>query len=205
MSMFVSFEGIDGSGKSTITNYVYEYFINKNKEVIITREPGGNEIAEKIRGLILDPEHDTMDDKTEALLYAASRRQHLVEKILPALDEGKLVLCDRFIDSSIAYQGYGRQLGAKAVMDINLFAIEDHLPDITFFLDIDLKTSLDRVNKRDELDRLEGAGLDFFERVYEGYQEIVKENSRIVMIDATRSIEDVGDEIIEIIEKRWLR
>ena len=203
--MFVSFEGIDGSGKSTITNYVYEYFINKNKEVIITREPGGNEIAEKIRGLILDPEHDTMDDKTEALLYAASRRQHLVEKILPALDEGKLVLCDRFIDSSIAYQGYGRQLGAKAVMDINLFAIEDHLPDITFFLDIDLKTSLDRVNKRDELDRLEGAGLDFFERVYEGYQEIVKENSRIVMIDATRSIEEVGDEIIEIIEKRWLR
>lgn len=203
--MFVSFEGIDGSGKSTITNYVYEYFINKNQEVIMTREPGGNKIAEKIRGLILDPKHDTMDDKTEALLYAASRRQHLVEKILPALDEGKLVLCDRFIDSSIAYQGYGRQLGAKAVIDINLFAVEDHLPDITFFLDIDLKTSLDRVNKRDELDRLEGSGLDFFERVYDGYQKIVKENSRIVVIDATRSIEEVGDEIIEIIEKRWLR
>ena len=146
--MFVSFEGIDGSGKSTITNYVYEYFINKNQEVIMTREPGGNKIAEKIRELILDPKHDTMDDKTEALLYAASRRQHLVEKILPALDEGKLVLCDRFIDSSTAYQGYGRQLGAKAVIDINLFAVEDHLPDITFFLDIDLKTSLDRVNKR---------------------------------------------------------
>lgn len=203
--MFVSFEGIDGSGKSTITNYVYEYFINKNQEVIMTREPGGNKIAEKIRGLILDPKHDTMDDKTEALLYAASRRQHLVEKILPALDEGKLVLCDRFIDSSIAYQGYGRQLGAKAVIDINLFAVEDHLPDITFFLDIDLKTSLDRVNKRDELDRLEGSGLDFFERVYDGYQKIVKENSRIVVIDATRSVEEVGDEIIEIIEKRWLR
>lgn len=203
--MFVSFEGIDGSGKSTITNYVYEYFINKNQEVIMTREPGGNKIAEKIRGLILDPKHDTMDDKTEALLYAASRRQHLVEKILPALDEGKLVLCDRFIDSSIAYQGYGRQLGAKAVMDINLFAVEDHLPDITFFLDIDLKTSLDRVNKRDELDRLEGSGLDFFERVYDGYQKIVKENSRIVVIDAMRSVEEVGDEIIEIIEKRWLR
>lgn len=203
--MFVSFEGIDGSGKSTITNYVYEYFINKNQEVIMTREPGGNEIAEKIRGLILDPKHDTMDDKTEALLYAASRRQHLVEKILPALDAGKLVLCDRFIDSSIAYQGYGRQLGAQAVMDINLFAIENHLPDITFFLDIDLKTSLDRVNKRDELDRLEGAGLAFFERVYEGYQAIVKDNSRIVVIDATRSVEEVGDEIIEVIEKRWLR
>jgi len=203
--MFVSFEGIDGSGKSTITNYVYEYFINKNQEVIMTREPGGNKIAEKIRELILDPKHDTMDDKTEALLYAASRRQHLVEKILPALDEGKLVLCDRFIDSSTAYQGYGRQLGAKAVIDINLFAVEDHLPDITFFLDIDLKTSLDRVNKRDELDRLEGSGLDFFERVYDGYQKIVKENSRIVVIDATRSVEEVGDEIIEIIEKRWLR
>ena len=203
--MFVSFEGIDGSGKSTITNYVYEYFINKNQEVIMTREPGGNKIAEKIRELILDPKHDTMDDKTEALLYAASRRQHLVEKILPALDEGKLVLCDRFIDSSTAYQGYGRQLGAKAVIDINLFAVEDHLPDITFFLDIDLKTSLDRVNKRDELDRLEGSGLDFFERVYDGYQKIVKENSRIVVIDAMRSVEEVGDEIIEIIEKRWLR
>ena len=116
-----------------------------------------------------------------------------------------MVLCDRFIDSSTAYQGYGRQLGAKAVIDINLFAVEDHLPDITFFLDIDLKTSLDRVNKRDELDRLEGSGLDFFERVYDGYQKIVKENSRIVVIDATRSVEEVGDEIIEIIEKRWLR
>ncbi len=200
--LFVSFEGIDGSGKSTITQYVYHYFLNKGTHVMMTREPGGNMIAEKIRAIILDPVNDMMDDRTEALLYAASRRQHLVEKILPALDKGTLVLCDRFVDSSIAYQGYGRQIGPKEILEINLFAIENHMPDITFFLDVDLEIGLSRVEDRAEKDRLETSGDSFFKRVYDGYQEIIKDNPRFVIVDASRSIEAIGQEIIEKIEAR---
>lgn len=200
--LFISFEGIDGSGKSTITEYVYNYFLKKGVDVLLTREPGGIEIAEKIRELILDPNNETMDDKTEALLYAASRRQHLIEKILPALDKGALVLCDRFVDSSIAYQGYGRQIGPKAVLEMNLFAIENHMPTLTFFLDVPLEVGLGRVNKRKELDRLEVSGNDFFQRVYDGYQEIIQNNDRIQVIDASRSIETIGNEIITKIEMR---
>lgn len=202
MGLFVSFEGIDGSGKSTITQYLYNYYLSQNVPVLLTREPGGNAIAEKIRALVLDPENSTMDDRTEALLYAASRRQHLVEKIIPALEEDTLVLCDRFVDSSIAYQGYGRQIGAEEVLDLNLFAIENHMPDITFFLDVDLGTGLGRVHTRDEMDRLETAGKDFFERVYNGYQEIIKDNSRIVVIDASQTVEEIAKDIITVLEMR---
>ncbi len=200
--LFISFEGIDGSGKSTIIQEVHKHFENKKLDLILTREPGGNKIAEKIRDLILDVEHDTMDDRTEALLYAASRRQHLVEKILPALESGKMVLCDRFVDSSIAYQGYGREIGAEAVRDINLFAIDQHMPDMTFFLDVDIQTGLSRMNTRDELDRLETAGDAFFQRVYDGYQMIIKDNPRIIVVDGTQSIKEVSDEIIKHIESR---
>lgn len=200
--LFISFEGIDGSGKSTIIQEVHKHFENKKLDLILTREPGGNKIAEKIRDLILDVEHDTMDDRTEALLYAASRRQHLVEKILPAVESGKMVLCDRFVDSSIAYQGYGREIGAEAVRDINLFAIDQHMPDMTFFLDVDIQTGLSRMNTRDELDRLETAGDAFFQRVYDGYQMIIKDNPRIIVVDGTQSIKEVSDEIIKHIESR---
>ncbi len=198
--LFISFEGIDGSGKSTIIQEVYKHF--QNRDVVLTREPGGNLIAEKIRDIILDVEHHQMDDRTEALLYAASRRQHLVEKILPALDLGKLVLCDRFIDSSIAYQGYGRQIGAQEVLDINLFAIDNHMPDLTFFLDVDIETGLSRMSTRDQLDRLEMSGDAFFQRVYDGYQKIIKDNPRIIVIDAKASIESVSKEVIKHIESR---
>lgn len=204
MGLFISFEGIDGSGKSTITNLVYEYFLEKNTNVMLTREPGGNIIAEKIRELILDPINDTMDDRTEALLFAASRRQHLVEKILPALKEKTLVICDRFIDSSIAYQGYGKELGAEEVMEINKFAIESHMPKFTIFLDVDVKTGLSRVGTRDTLDRLEESGNDFFHRVYNGYQEIIKDNPRIIVVDGTRDVETVTKEVIKIIEERMM-
>lgn len=204
MSLFVSFEGIDGSGKTTITKYLYDYFLNKGVLVMLTREPGGNEIAEKIRNIVLDPNNVTMDDRTEALLYAASRRQHLIEKVLPALEKGTLVLCDRFVDSSIAYQGYGRGIGANEVLSINLFAIDNHMPDITFFLDIDLETSLSRVDHRGEADRLEQSGMDFFKRVYNGYQEIIKTTAqeRIQVIDANRSVEAIAQDIIGRIEER---
>ena len=201
MGLFVTFEGIDGSGKTTITQYIHNSFVNKKISVMLTRESGGNVIAQKIRHLILDQTNKTMDDKTEALLYAASRRQHLVEKILPALSSGTLVLCDRFVDSSIAYQGYGREIGAEAVLSINQLAIGNHMPDMTFFLDVDLEVGLGRVNKRDELDRLETSGNDFFKRTYDGYQAIIKNNPRIRIIDASRTVEAIADEIIELIEK----
>jgi dTMP kinase len=203
MGLFVSLEGIDGSGKSTITKLVKEHFEALNEPIVVTREPGGNVIAEKIRDIILDNENHTMDDRTEALLYAASRRQHLIEKILPALEEGKLVVCDRFVDSSIAYQGYGRQIGAQAVRDINAFAIEGHMPHLTIFLDVDLDTGLSRIDTRGEMDRLETSGRDFFQRVYQGYQEIMSHNERVVKVDASRDLELVIKEVIEIIESRW--
>ena len=204
MGLFISLEGIDGSGKSTITALVKDHFEALNQPIIVTREPGGNVIAEKIRDIILDKDNHTMDDRTEALLYAASRRQHLIEKILPALDEGKLVVCDRFVDSSIAYQGYGREIGAQAVKDINAFAIEGHMPTLTIFLDVDLEVGLSRVDTRGEMDRLETSGRDFFERVYNGYQEIIADNERVVKIDANRELEAVVKDVIEIIESRWL-
>ena len=183
MGLFVSLEGIDGSGKSTITKLVKEHFEALNEPIVVTREPGGNVIAEKIRDIILDNENHTMDDRTEALLYAASRRQHLIEKILPALEEGKLVVCDRFVDSSIAYQGYGRQIGAQAVRDINAFAIEGHMPHLTIFLDVDLDTGLSRIDTRGEMDRLETSGRDFFQRVYQGYQEIMSVLLKLMQVE----------------------
>jgi dTMP kinase len=131
---FITFEGPDGSGKTTVSVKVTERLIKEGYSVILTREPGGSAIAEQIRNVILDPENTAMDDRTEALLYAASRRQHLVEKVLPALEQGTHVISDRFVDSSLAYQGCGRHLGIDPVMSINEFAIEGHMPDKTIYL-----------------------------------------------------------------------
>ena len=152
---FITFEGPDGSGKTTISNNVYQQLKTEGFDVIYTREPGGIEIAEKIRDIILDPKNTAMDKKTEALLYAASRRQHLVEKILPALKENKIVICDRFVDSSLAYQGVGREIGIKEVLSINEFAIEGTYPDLTIFLDIDPLKGLSRIADRHYRDRLD--------------------------------------------------
>ena len=145
--MFITFEGPDGSGKSTIIKKVYEKLINDGFDIVLTREPGGTPIAEKIRDIILDNSNVALDARTEALLYAASRRQHLVEKIRPALKEGKIVLCDRFLDSSLAYQGGGRNLGVQNVLNINLFATENTYPDLTLFFDIDPELGLKRVSQ----------------------------------------------------------
>lgn len=204
MSLFITLEGPDGSGKTTVTKNIESYFKSKQIPFVLTREPGGIGISEKIREIILDVEHDTMDDRTEALLYAASRRQHLIEKILPALKEDKVVWCERFVDSSLAYQGVGRGIGMEAVLSINLFAIEHHMPDVTFFLDISPEEGLKRVGKRAAEDRLELAGDAFHKRVYEGYQEIIKNNpERIVVIDATQSPEKVVHDIIDVLEGRF--
>ena len=132
--LFITFEGNDGSGKTTISKNIYEKLKKMGYPVIYTREPGGIDIAEQIRNVILNPKNTAMDARCEALLYAASRRQHLVEKVLPALDKGQIVLCDRFLDSSLVYQGIARGIGVQEVYDINAFAIEGHLPDATIFL-----------------------------------------------------------------------
>lgn len=200
--LFITFEGNDGSGKTTISVKVYEALKEKGYPVIYTREPGGIDIAEQIRSVILDPKNTAMDARTEALLYAASRRQHLMEKVLPALAEGKIVLCDRFIDSSLAYQGIGRGIGIDEVLQINEFAIEGHMPDATVFLSVSLETGLQRVNARGNLDRLDNEKEDFHKRVAQGY-DIVKERfaNRMKIVNAQQAIEDVFQDALHTVEE----
>ena len=192
---FITFEGPDGSGKTTVSVKVTERLIKEGYSVILTREPGGSAIAEQIRNVILDPENTAMDERTEALLYAASRRQHLVEKVLPALEQGVHVISDRFVDSSLAYQGCGRHIGIDPVMSINQFAIEGHMPDYTIFLDIDAETGLERIHKgRTYLDRLDQEKLSFHMDVWNGYREIIERyKDRMILIDASKSVEEVTE------------
>ena len=200
--MFITFEGPDGSGKSTIIQKVYDYLIENNYDVIKTREPGGSPIAEKIRNLILDTENIKMGYRTEALLYAASRAQHVEETILPALNENKIVLCDRFLISSLAYQGVGRGLGIENVRNINEFAINGIFPDFVLFFDVDPITTLKRKSSLDTADRLEKEGNNFHERVYNGYKEILNSEKNIEIIDATQSVEDVFNQCIKVLKRR---
>ncbi len=197
MGYFISVEGGDGSGKSTQINKIEAYLRAKGLELVLTREPGGTPIAEKIRTLILDPTNGALTARAEMLLYAAARAQHVEEKILPALAEGKTVLCDRFVDSSIAYQGYGRGLG-EAVAAVNAIATGGKAPDLTIFLDISPADGMARKQQQDghALDRLEQESLAFHERVYEGYLRLAAENpSRIAKIDATKPVDAVFAEI----------
>ena len=200
--MFITFEGPDGSGKSTIIQKVYDYLIENNYDVIKTREPGGSPIAEKIRNLILDTENTKMGYRTEALLYAASRAQHVEETILPALNENKIVLCDRFLISSLAYQGVGRDLGIENVRKINEFAINGVFPDFVLFFDVDPITTLKRKSSLDTADRLEKEGNNFHERVYNGYKEILNSEKNIEIIDATQSVEDVFSQCMKVLKRR---
>jgi len=164
--------------------FLSEYLCEQGLEVVNTREPGGCPVAEKIRELLLDVENASMQDMTEALLYAAARVQHIDEVILPALAAGKIVLCDRYLDSSVAYQGYGRGLGAQTVLEINRYAVEHCMPDVTFFFDYSPDKAFERMHKRQQRDRLEQAGDDFYRRVYRGFVEISqKEPDRVRRVD----------------------
>jgi dTMP kinase len=197
--IFITLEGPDGAGKTTIAQMLAEKFEN----TMLTREPGGIDIAEQIRKVILAKENTKMDARTEALLYAAARRQHLVEKVKPALEEGKMVLCDRFVDSSLAYQGYARGLGVDEVYSINQFAIGDLMPELTLYFDIDPESGLKRISKNQsrEVNRLDLESLDFHHRVYEGYQLLLKRfPERIIKIDACRSLEEVLQDAVKTIE-----
>lgn len=200
--LFITLEGPDGSGKSSIIKLLGDYFQEKGLDFIQTREPGGTSIGEDIRHIILDNKNTNMGEETEALLYAASRAQHVHEKILPSLNAGKLVLCDRFLLSSLAYQGIGRDLGIEKVKMINDFGLRGLYPDLILFFHIDPEVTLARKTKGSGGDRLEKEGTDFHNRVYNGYMELLKlypEN--IEMIDASQSINKVLKDSIEKIEK----
>ena len=198
---FISVEGSDGSGKSTQLKNIVAYLERIERDMVVTREPGGTPLSEKIRDLLLDPENKEMTSITEMLLYAAARAQHVEEKIIPALGEGKVVLTDRFVDSSVAYQGYGRGLG-DVVWEVNKIATAGVMPDLTIFLDLPYELGIER-KKNEEghvLDRLELQQSAFHKRVYNGYLEVCKkEGKRIQRIDASKSPEDVFLEIEEVL------
>lgn len=188
--IFITLEGPDGSGKSTIIKFLSDYLETSGVEYIVTREPGGTDIGEEIRKIILDEKNKKMSPVTEALLYAASRGQHVHEKILPALEEGKVVLCERFVLSSLAYQGIARGLGIEKVKEINDFAIQGVNPDITLFFSVDPGLSLGRKIGENKGDRLEKEGIGFHREVYEGYLKLIKMYPEVVkVIDASKSVE----------------
>ena len=203
--LFIVFEGGEGTGKTTAIDEIYNWIIENNFKCIKTREPGGIKISEQIRQVILNKENKTMDARTEALLYAAARRQHLVEKVIPALEEGSIVLCDRFIDSSLAYQGYARNLGIEEVMSINRFAIGEYMPDLSILFDLDPKIGLERINSNEhrEINRLDLEKIDFHERVRSGYNIVYENNKdRIIKIDAEQSKENVIKQIKNILKSK---
>ena len=200
--LFITLEGGEGAGKTTVANSVIERLSLLGIKAIYTREPGGIKIAEKIREVILDRNHTEMDGRTEALLYAAARRQHLVEKVRPAMEKGYVVLCDRFVDSSIVYQGYARGIGMDEVRKINEFAIEGFMPKLTIFFDIPPREGLKRIseNKGREVNRLDLEDLSFHELVYEGYKkQVLTDPSRIISVDATKSIKELTNEVCALI------
>ena len=205
MSLFITFEGGEGSGKSSVMKLLAERLEQEGYSIVTTREPVGTPIAEEIRNVILDKKNTDMDPRTEALLYAASRRQHLVQKVWPALKEGKLVLCDRFLDSSLAYQGVARHLGVDEILNVNLFATEGKYPDLTLFFDLEPEIGLARIaaNAGREVNRLDLEKMDFHKNVRAAFQDLAKRFAdRYVVIDASQSFEKVFEDAYKAIKAR---
>ena len=199
--LFITFEGSDGAGKSTQIRLLNEYLQEKGLNTLVSREPGGCRLAEKIRELLLDTENKEMSARTEALLYAAARAQHVEEVIKPAVLSGKIVLCDRFVDSSYAYQGYGRELGLQEIIDINCFGMQDFLPDHTFFLQLPPDKAFLRMNENKVHDRLESAGEAFHKRVYEGFLTVCEKfKDRISIIDVQGTKQETHARIRQALE-----
>jgi dTMP kinase len=201
--MFITFEGIDFCGKSTQIELLKSYLLKNNKNVEVIREPGGTEISEKIRTMLLDKENSKMLMETEFLLFSASRSQLVREKIRPYLDEGIYVISDRFHDSSTAYQGYGRGISIEVILSIHKLAIGNTIPDVTFFLDIPVEVAEQRRQKKlsEHLDRIEISDMDFFSRVRNGYLELAKNDNRLRILNGTDSVENIQEKIINEIEK----
>lgn len=204
--IFISLEGPDGAGKTTVLKNILPTLEEGNRNIITTREPGGSRIAEEIREIILAPENTAIDGKTELLLYIAARRQHLNEKVKPALAQGDIVLVDRFIDSSVAYQGYGRGIDVESVDWLNNFATDGLKPDLTLYLDVDTETGLKRVmtGANREINRLDLEKEEMHQKVRQGYLKIAAENpERFVTIDASKSIDEVTQAAIDVIKERF--
>ena len=202
---FITFEGCEGSGKSTQLTLLKNYFDKNGNDYIFTREPGGTPISEKIRNIILDNGNKEMCAECEALLYASSRVQLLKEIVIPALTAGKIVLCDRYIDSSLSYQAYARGLGYDFVAKINDFAFKNCMPDITVFFDIDPCDAFLRKGGADKNDRLEQSGIEFHKKVYEGYKELAKKfPERIVSIGAAKGKEEIHREVLNILRDKGI-
>lgn len=200
--LFITFEGTDGSGKTTQIKLAEEYLKKLDREVVLSREPGGTKVSELIRDLILSPENTGIVPLTETILYAASRAQHVEQLIKPALEAGKIVICDRFVDSSYAYQGGGRGVDLKIIADVNRIAIEGVIPDITFFLDIDPDVALQRRINATGADRIEQENIDFHRRVYKGYKKMaLLYPERIKTIDARRTIQEISSEVNEYLDR----
>lgn len=197
--LFIVLEGPDGSGKSTMANMIGEYYKNEGREIVFTREPGGTKISEQIRDIILDNNNIEMAYTTEALLYAASRSQHVAEFIKPHLEQGKVVISERYVYSSIVYQGIGRKLGIQKVKEINDFAIDGLKPDLVLFFDINPEKALNRKLSQGNGDRLENEEIAFHESVYEGYKEILKHYDEIVSINADKNVNELFYDIKSII------
>lgn len=201
--LFISMEGPDGAGKSTQIELLKTYLADKGYEIVITREPGGTVISEAIREVILNKDYSEMCDNTELLLYAAARAQLVHEVIRPALEAGKAVICDRFVESSVVYQGIGRGLGIETVYAVNEYALQGLRPQLTILLDLDAEEGLRRKKNQAELDRMEAAGLEFHKKVAEGYRTLAKRDpERILRISATLPKEEIHAKIVEAIESR---
>ncbi|AZI17925.1 dTMP kinase [Limosilactobacillus fermentum] len=204
---FISFEGPDGAGKTSVLTAIRTGLVNQlGDQVVYTREPGGNPIAEQVRAVLLDKQNGAMDDWTEALLYAASRRQHVVETLKPALEAGKLILCDRYLDSSIAYQGGGRELGIDQIWELNQYAIDGLLPDLTIFLDLPVETGLARIEKgrAETINRLDEQTTNFHRRVRQAYLTLAERfPERIVKVNADQELARVIEDVQSAIHARY--
>ena len=200
--LFITFEGCEGSGKSTQLKLLREYFDQKGVSAVYTREPGGSPIAEQIRQILLDKDNLAMTDEAEALLYAAARIQHVKEKILPNKNSGKIVVCDRYLDSSFAYQAYARGLGYEFIAKINDEAMKTCMPDVTFFFDISPEAAFKRKGGADKEDRLEQSGMDFHKKVYDGYARLAEKfPERIIKIDARKDKDAIFDCVVKELKK----
>ena len=197
---FITVEGSDGSGKTSFINFATEYLKEKGYKVITTREPGGTEFSEKVRELLFDSSND-IGAKTVSLLFCASRRDHIVKKILPHINEGYIVICDRFVDSSVAYQSYGRGLSKQDILDINAYATDNLEPDLTLYFCVDVEVGLARTKNRDDNNRMDQESLDFYKNVKRGYDDLSRENTeRIKVIDASDTYENVQKQALAILE-----
>ena len=198
---FISFEGIEGCGKSTQAKKLYEYFLSKQIDCLLTREPGGSLAGEKIRGILLDEEIDKLSAKSELLLNFAARIEHVEKVIKPALKSGKIVICDRFVDSTFAYQGSAMGIAFEEIEKIQKIAIGEFMPDITFLINVSVDEAFARISSRGNNNRYEKLGNEFHQKVYEGFFELAKKNSRINIVDGTQNQQQVFQKILNIINQ----